>query len=607
VSGLRHKGDLLYAALLVIWFGFGLAVSWQRWGNLLVDCGREMNQPLRLAAGQMLYSEVRHIYGPLSPYLNAALYRAFGPSVEVLYAGGIITAAIILALVYWIGRQLMGRLESFAAALSVMWLCAFKPAGNYILPYSFSALHGCALGLTALALLIGFIGRSGQLWYMVAAGFVAGLAVLAKTETGLPALAAGIAAAALVGAEPRRSLKLAILFAAPALGAALSVYGYIAWRVGLKVLLYDSFLLPQNLPPELVYFNKKMFGFDDPLRSLVNMIGAALRLAALVAFIAALSAIISRRRSCQRQVELIAADAGRISLAQLWAVLLVSMAAFASLSLAGREQWDKGPYMAMPLLLLFMLVVAFKRAGSKGRIILIVTTVYALMSLARALFRVRSGGAYSSYLLPASVVLFVYFLAEVAFNFMQDGRARWLARRLAIWLIIVDAVATAAILAQRYQKRNTYRISTERGTIMTAPDLGRAFDQALEFIARETAPGDPVAVLPEGTSLLFLANRRNPLREEITTPGYLDAAGEERAIEQLIKSGTKVILIANRPTPEFGRAVFGRDYCRNLMGWIEANFQVTATFGGDRDPQIGDREFFIRAYQRRVSSSRSSS
>lgn len=595
-------------ALLAVSFGFGLAVSWERWGNLLVDCGREMNQPLRLAQGQMLYSEVRHIYGPLSPYLNAALYRAFGPSLKVLYAEGIISAAIILWLVYWIGRQLMGRLESFAAALSAMWLCAFKPAGNYILPYSFSAVHGCALGLASLALLIRSVKLGGLPAHLLAAGSLAGLATLAKTEMGLPALAAGIAAAALSGAELRRSLKLALSFAAPAAGIVLLVYGYLAWRVGLKVLLEDSFLLPQNLPPELIYFNKKMFGFDDPLRSLLDMIGAALRLAALAAFIAALSAIISRRRGRQ-QVELIAADAGSISLAQLWVVLLASAAAFASISLAGREQWDKGPYMAMPLLLLFMLAVAIRRSGApaKDRIILIVVAAYALVSLARALLRVRSGGAYSSYLLPASVVLFVYFWAELAFSFIRDGRARRLARQMAIWLIIVDAVATAAILAQRYQKRNTYRISTDRGTILTVPDLGRAFDQALSFILRETAPGEPVAIFPEGTSLLFLADRRNPLREEITTPGYLDPAGEQRAIEQLIKSGTRVILIANRPTPEFGRAVFGRDYCRDLMGWIEANFEVAATFGGDQDPQIGDKEFFIRAYRKKAGPSRSSS
>ncbi|HST19949.1 MAG TPA: hypothetical protein VLR90_02455, partial [Blastocatellia bacterium] len=149
-----NKRDLPWVVLIAASFIFALAVSWQRWGNPLVDCGREMNQPLRLANGEMLYSEVRHIYGPLSPYVNAALYRLFGPSLNVLYADGIVSAIIIIALVYWLSRQLMSRMASTAATLSVLWLCAFKQAGNYILPYSYGALHGCALGLITLVLLI---------------------------------------------------------------------------------------------------------------------------------------------------------------------------------------------------------------------------------------------------------------------------------------------------------------------------------------------------------------------------------------------------------------------------------------------------------------------
>src|SRR5689334_3175158 len=149
-----NRRDLPWIALIAASFAFGLAVSWQRWGNPLVDCGREMNQPLRLAGGEMLYSDVRHIYGPLSPYLNALLFRLFGASLNVLYADGIITALLILGLVYWLARQLMNPLAAAATTLSVMWLCAFKQAGNYILPYSYGALHGSALGLMTLALLV---------------------------------------------------------------------------------------------------------------------------------------------------------------------------------------------------------------------------------------------------------------------------------------------------------------------------------------------------------------------------------------------------------------------------------------------------------------------
>ena len=180
----------------------------------------------------------------------------------------------------------------------------------------------------------------------------------------------------------------------------------------------------------------------------------------------------------------------------------------------------------------------------------------------------------------------------------RDGRAARAARTIALALIAVAAIANGAALGYRYRTRNTVAISTARGTMIAQPDIGQAFNEALAYIDRHTEPGDAVAVLPEGTSLNFLSGRRNPLREEITTPGYLDAAREARAIRQLDDAHTSLILILNRPTAEFGPAAFGRDYCQQLMRWIEAHYTVCAIFGPVKDPnlEIGDTPFFVRAY-----------
>ena len=636
-----NKRDLPWVILIAASFILGLALSWERWGNPLVDCGREMNQPLRLARGEMLYSEVRHIYGPLSPYVNAALYRIFGPSLDVLYANGIISAIIILAIVYWLARQLMGRMASTAATLSVMWLCAFKQAGNYVLPYSYSALHGCALGLITLALLVKAVGRwqlavgsekkesavpdqLGRIlaanhlrpvaYYLLAAGVITGLTVLAKTEMGLAAMVAGIAAAALVGyPNLRRAFVLSGVFILPAVVIVCAVYWQIAERVGWHTLSSDSFLFLRNLSPELVYFNKRVSGFDQPVQSFIQMIGAVLRIASLAAIIALISLLFTRRKKeptgAQVTVsELSITDAGRARYSQLWTLLALSVLVFVSLPLAGSISWDKGPYLAMPLLiviLLIVLLVRYQKGISERRLdretlVLIIIAVYALASLARVILRVRSGGSYSSYLLPASVIIFTYGWARPFGNLFTEGRARRLARNIAIWLILADVAATAGLLGYRYRTRNTYPIITERGTTIAVPDLGQAMNEAIDFINRETAPGEYVAVMPEGTSLNFFTDRPNPLREEITTPGFLDREGEERAIRQLVESNTRLVLVTNRPTPEFGASIFGQDYCQRLMQWVEENFEAVAVFGPDPNPdlQIGDKTFFIKAYKK---------
>ena len=635
-----NKRDLPWVALIAVSFIFGLAVSWERWGNPLVDCGREMNQPLRLLQGEMLYSDVRHIYGPFSPYFNAGLYRLFGASLGVLYANGILSAALILALTYWVARQLMGRAAATAATMSVMWLCAFKQAGNYILPYSFGALHGSALGMTALALLLSFARQRDHrrrparadattdaaankpasrrpLILLAVAGACAGLAVLAKTEMGVAALAAGVAAAALAGYPNfRRAIGLTTIFLLPALAIVIGVYGWLAARVGWHTLAAESFLFLRNLPPELVYFNKRVSGLDQPLQSVVQMIGALVRIGLLASIIAVISLLFTRRKDERgsepvRINDLSVSDAGRITYPQLWALLGLSLFAFLSLPLAGNIDWDKGPYMAMPVLLLGLLLAMLARyrkqlqavgAAKPETLALVIVSVYALASLARVILRVRSGGAYSSYLLPASVIMFTYGWAHPFAEMFRDGRAQRLARNIAIGLILADALATAGLFAYRFRARNTYPITTASGTIIAVPDLGKSIDEAIAFIQQETAPREPVAVMPEGTSLNFFTGRPNPLREEITTPGYLDGEQETRAIRQLEQSGTRLVLIANRATSEFGADVFGRDYCQQLMRWVDENFEAVAIFGPDHNPnlQIGDKTFFIRAYRKRA-------
>src|SRR5205085_9982018 len=124
------------------------------------------------------------------------------------------------------------------------------------------------------------------------------------------------------------------------------------------------------------------------------------------------------------------------------------------LPLVAYLDWDKGPYLAMPLLLAIFLVVMlvrFQKAAaaasvSNHTIILIVCAVYALASLARVILRVRSGGAYSSYLMPASVIMFTYAWVQPFAAIFKDRQARHLARNIALGLMLADIAVTAGLL-----------------------------------------------------------------------------------------------------------------------------------------------------------------
>ena len=87
----------LFLALLTVFF---LATSWRKWPDALIDFGHDLYIPWRLTQGNLLYRDIDDIYGPLSQYLNAALFRAFGTSMMVLELANIVVFLAILTAIY---------------------------------------------------------------------------------------------------------------------------------------------------------------------------------------------------------------------------------------------------------------------------------------------------------------------------------------------------------------------------------------------------------------------------------------------------------------------------------------------------------------------------
>ncbi len=587
------RRDRFWLVVLALSLAAGLSVSWQRWGSPLIDCGREMNQPLRLLEGQRLYADVANLYGPLAPYLNALLYRVFGVGLGTLIGHSLVVTLLIVALTYWIGRRILDPPGAALAALAVTWLCALKPSGNYLLPYSFGALDACLLGLVALTLSTRFIETRSRT-ALALAGVAAGLGCSAKIELGLAACAALALAAWIGGRSAReRAWHLAVGLG-PALLVVAAAYELLALSIGWPTLLRESYLLPSRLPAALVFFNKRMFGFDRPWESIARMTIVGLRLALAASAVAWAAAAASSAPGSAGHKTRARVLAGRLTITLV--VLVAATSPFAS--------WDMGPFLAVPLLLVGILAYGLMRARRgvrrTGRIprragLILLLTGFALATLARSLLRVRSGGAYSSYLLPAALVLFAYSWVHLLPLLMPRAAARHAARRLALGLLLAWVLGAAVVTAYRYDKYFRYALRTPRGTMRVLPDLGLAFEQAMAFIRTHTRPGDAVAVMPEGTALDFFTNRRNPLNEEITTPGLLD---EGRAIQELADTRTPLILVTNRPTVEFGAPVLGRDYHQRLMSWIREHYRECGLFGAGVAPdvEIGDPVFFIRAY-----------
>lgn len=152
----------------------------------------------RLANGELMYRDVTHIAGPGSFYLSAALFALFGVHFEVARIAMLVLFAAVTAALYLITRRVAGRT---AAVLTALWFIVFR---LWSFPH-WQMLHyaSVAMGIAILAFAVLHAERPIGTGRALAAGILAGLAMITKQDSG--ALAAlGCSAALTLGILARR-------------------------------------------------------------------------------------------------------------------------------------------------------------------------------------------------------------------------------------------------------------------------------------------------------------------------------------------------------------------------------------------------------------------
>ncbi len=121
---------LLFAALTgVLWI-----VSRGKWSDALIDSGREWIVPDALAKGALLYRDVVYWFGPLTPYLQAGVFRLAGSGFPALVLAGAATTAACLFLLAAASRRVTGRREALLWAALAVPALFFMPNAGRLLP-----------------------------------------------------------------------------------------------------------------------------------------------------------------------------------------------------------------------------------------------------------------------------------------------------------------------------------------------------------------------------------------------------------------------------------------------------------------------------------------
>ncbi len=521
----------------------------------MIDSGREWIVPDALSRGDLLYRDVVYWFGPLTPYFQAAFFHFFGSGFGTLVASGAVATAASLAALFVAASGVTGRREAALwTALALPALCFMPNAGGSLLGMGFRIWHAAVFALLAVAVAARARPSATRL---SAAGALAGLSGLCRTEWGLAAAAAVLLAAWRSSPGHRRFLR----DAAAGVGSFVAVLGGglagFLLAAGKDAVLRDGHLLLGRLPEETRTFLFAFSGLADWRRGLFELTysGATWVGAFLLIEVRALR---GREPPGKR---------GRIgALAGLLALLAVSALLGGA---AGAVVWSAAPAVCAAALV----VGLRRRPGPRGAALSALGLLGLLLSYRRP-FHIGD----SAYVGPPLMFAFACAagLLRLRVTRLAEGQTRRrLGNAFAAALLAAIGAAFAARLAH-YASLEGEPIAGTSRMLTARPEVAREIEALALAIRRGTTGRTGLVVFPEGELLNFLSGQPNPIRHKLYLPGYLTSENEGEIQRELASARPAAVVLWLRPTSEYGRGLFGVDYGRRLRAWIDRNYDLSS-------------------------------
>jgi hypothetical protein len=573
------RGQTVGLAVIAVAALVMLGQSWRRWPDPIIDFGRELYVPWRLAEGETLYRDLAYFNGPLSPYVNAGWFRLFGVSLRVLVFANISVTSALLALLYVLLSQVGSRMSAFLACLTFVLVFGFSRYTvvgnyNYVCPYSHEITHGLLLSLAALWF-VGRYARGRRVRDAGLCGLCVGLASLTKPEIFLaaaPSAAVGIGLALYAQREPReRALAAGSAFLAALVVPSVAAVALLSLAMPTAMAIRGTLGgMGWLFSPEITSlpFYRNFMGTDHLAENLATLLTMSAWYAALFGVPAALGLLKwqTRRRAFGACVGCFA----MIVLAFLWhpdKVPLIDI---------------MRPVPTVMLLALGVLITVYVRRrdpAARGQLVLpIAMVLFALLVLAKFLLFVRHSSYGFALAMPATLLL-VVLLWDWAPRAIERRGGNCLPLRGATLAVLLAFVTLCGVISSQRLASEIVPVGSGADALWT-DSRGLEVNRVMDDI-RRLAPDDAtLAVIPEGIMLNYLLRRTNPTPYISLMPVEVLMFGEERILDAWRQRPPDFVVLTDQSTSDYGFASFG-DYAGRLANFLRSNYAVVAR--GPRD------------------------
>lgn len=565
------------AAPVVLTGAVMLFLSWRRWADLIIDYGREVYVPWQLSQGSLLYRDIASFYGPLSSYWNSVLFRVFGESLFSIQFFNILLIAILTYIIYRLFEREDDGLAPTVLSMAFIILFALGKhfnlgSYNYVAPYSHEIVHGVFLSFAAIYALRLYI-RTNSLFWVFAAGFLTGLALLTKMEIAFALVLAIFSAFALWMKGRPGYERLFKSFGLIITGAAIPVLlftGYFSIYMGPVDAfrsVFSSWMVVAGTDISSSRFYKAVTGIDNLAVNIRGMLTAASWFLFLLVPLAV--NYFFRNNPLARKY------GGFISFVAVGAVLAY---------FAGRIPWDllfwPLPLFTAAIAVFFAVKLLFGRDENPARTIsLFALSVFAGFLLLKIVFVTRIYG-YGFVLAMPATLLFCYMLLSWVPSVLKQRWGSSAIFRYSVLAALVVMLSVYSVKSYRLYRVMDYALGKGGDMLITSAfSSGKWVDILLEQIDRVMAPEDDFIIMPEGALVNYLAKRKNPTQFVTFLPTDMTIYGEGRMLAALSESPPDYIILISRDTIEYGVYYLGQGYGDQIYTFIKNKYDDIVRIG----------------------------
>jgi hypothetical protein len=564
---------------------FFLHASWRKWPTPLIDFGRELYLPWRIAKGALLYRDVDDNYGPLSQHLNAGAFSIFGSGMMVLVAVNLVIFAAISALIYYLVRRAWGPGAAFASAaifIAVFGFSQFVMVAdyNYAAPYAHEATHGilvCLLLVLALSL---WIERPSVLRSFLVGG-LAGLTAVLKPEF---MLAAGLVTVTAVAIRWRfhRLPRLGEL-GAWAAGAALPTLGFAAYFRTREpwAQAFSHACRAWWIPGGITRFTdepiiRSMAGLDDPWKHLTEHATATAIALAVIAGIGGAAKLADRTTG--KWSRLIAA------------ALTIGAAVWLSVSVIN---WLEIGRCLLGLTLIYIAATAISamrspksdvNCGQAAMRLCIAVLAAALMARMVLNGRIYQYGFYQAALAGLTIPAVLLGEFPVRLRLRKWGKSVVVMGALAL---LAPGVIGLAARSQTMLRSEDEAVGKGRDQFYTFPQniepTGEIVRILSDYLGKAAKPTDTLLVLPEGAMLNYLLRMPSPVAPVFFYSPVTSGGREGAIVSDLERHPPDWVVIISRDLREYGIERYGASpgNGQQILSWVRDNYAPHVRIGGD--------------------------